>query len=156
MADTIDRRTGAAPFAGVLEQVPDGALEPVGVALDHRRLEPCRERELRVPRPCAGDRVLDELVDVDLGALELRTVARQLEQAADQVTHLVRLALQIGEETLPAFGIEALLLLQDLDVRLQARQRRAQLMRRVGDEALLRLERFLERREHRVERRAEP
>jgi hypothetical protein len=37
----------------------------------------------------------------------------------------VRLALEIGEELVALSGLEALLLLQHLDVRLQARQRRA-------------------------------
>ena len=45
---------------------------------------------------------------------------------------------------------------EHLDVRAQARQRRPQLVRRVGDELPLRARRVLERAEHRVERRGEP
>ena len=45
---------------------------------------------------------------------------------------------------------------QHLDVRAEARQRRAQLVRRVGHELPLRAGRILERREHRVEARREP
>src|SRR5207249_2443493 len=45
---------------------------------------------------------------------------------------------------------------QHLDVRLQARQRSAQLVRRVGDEPALSLDRLLECAEHRVERSPEP
>jgi hypothetical protein len=67
----------------------------------------------------------------------------------------VRLALEVGEEPGALLGCEPLLLLQDLDVRLQARERRAELVRRVGDEAPLRLDRLLECRKHGVERRAE-
>ena len=52
----------------------------------------------------------------------------------------------------PLLGLEHDVAAQDVDVRLQARQRRAQLVRGVGDEAPLRLERLLERGEHRVER----
>ena len=68
----------------------------------------------------------------------------------------MRLALEVGEETAARVRVEPLLLLQHLDVRLHARQRRAQLVRGVGDEPALCLERLLERREHRVERAAEP
>ena len=45
---------------------------------------------------------------------------------------------------------------EHLDVRAQARQRRAQLVRGVGDELALRAARLLERGEHRVEARGEP
>ena len=37
----------------------------------------------------------------------------------------MRLALEVGEQPLPLLGAEPLLLLQHLDVRLHARQRRA-------------------------------
>ena len=70
-------------------------------------------------------------------------------------THLLRLAVEIVEQAPALLGIESDVAAQDVDVRLQARQRRTQLVRRVGDEAPLRLERLLERREHRVERRAQ-
>ena len=93
-------------------------------------------------------------------AREARVVAaRELEQAADQVAHLVRLALQVLEQPLARFRIEldgADRTTEHVEVRLHARQRRAQLVRRVGDEAPLRLDRVLQRRQHRVERRAEP
>src|SRR5215470_2320152 len=40
----LDRRPRRAPLPGVLEQVPDGTLEPFRNALDDRRLELCLER----------------------------------------------------------------------------------------------------------------
>ena len=89
-------------------------------------------------------------------ALLVRIVAaRELEQARDEIAHLVRLALEVVEETRARFRVEPLVLLQHLDVRLHARQRRAQLVRRVRDEPALRLERLLECAEHRVEGAAE-
>ena len=69
--------------------------------------------------------------------------------------HLLRLAVQVVEQAPPLLRFELDVSAQDVDVRLQARERRAQLVGRVGDEAPLRLERLLERSEHRVERRAE-
>ena len=87
--------------------------------------------------------------------LDLRAAPRELEQAADERTHLLRLAVEIVEQRAALLGVELDVAAQDVDVRLQARQRRTQLVRRVGDEAPLRLERLLERREHRVERGAQ-
>ena len=63
----------------------------------------------------------------------------------------MRLALEVGEQPRPLLRRQPLLLPQHLDVRLDARERRAQLVRGVGDEAPLRLERLVERAEHRVE-----
>ncbi len=82
--------------------------------------------------------------------------AGELQQAGDQVAHLVRLPLEIVEQPLPLSGVEPLLLRQHLDVRLHARQRRAQLVRGVGHEAPLRLDRVPECPEHCVERGPEP
>ena len=87
--------------------------------------------------------------------LEVGVAAGQLEERGDEIAHLVGFALEIGEQ-LPALRrVESLLLLQHLDVRLEARQRRSQLVRRVGDETALIFDRLLERRQHRVERRSE-
>jgi len=157
LEDHVDGRAFAAPLAGVLEQVPDRPLEPFRISLDDRRLDPGRPGELREARACSMHGVLDELVQVHRCPLLARIVAaRELEQAGDQIAHLVRLPLEVGEETAARVRIEALLLLQHLDVRLHARQRRTQLVRGVGDESALCVERLLERREHCVERAAEP
>src|SRR6202035_2017788 len=105
----------------------------------------------------ALDDALESLVEANRRLCEPRVIAaRELEQPADEVAHLVRLPLEVVEEPLPRGWVEPFLLLQDFDVRLQARQRRAQLVRRIGDEAPLRLDRVLEGSEHRVERGAEP
>ena len=63
--------------------------------------------------------------------------------------------MKVVEQTPALFGLERHVAAEDVDVRLQARQRRAQLVRGIGDEAALRLERLLERGEHRIEGRAE-
>src|SRR5206468_9061393 len=97
------------------------------------------------------DRVLDELVELELLLLDLGAAARELEQAGDQPTHLLRLAVEVVEQAPTLVRVELEVAAQDVDVRLQARQRRAQLVGGIGDEAPLCLERLLERGEHRVE-----
>ena len=63
--------------------------------------------------------------------------------------------MEVVEQAPALLGVELDVAAQDVDVRLQARQRRAQLVRRIGDETALRLEGLLERAEHRVERRSQ-
>src|SRR5262249_13437028 len=101
------------------------------------------------------ERVLDDLVELKLLLLDLRAAAGELEQAGDERAHLLRLAVEVVEQARLLLGLELDVATQDVDVRLQAGQRRPQLVRSVGDEAPLRLERLLERRQHRVERGAE-
>src|SRR5207237_8327891 len=55
----LDARAGRRPLAGVLEQVPDGALEPLGDALDRGRLDVRVEMHVRKARTRAVDGALD-------------------------------------------------------------------------------------------------
>jgi len=157
LEDDVDGRAFVAPLARVLEQVPDRTLEPIRVSLDDRRLEPGRPRQMRIARARSMHGVLGELVHVHCRSLLARIVAAcELEQTGDQVAHLVRFALEVGEEAAACIGVETVVLFQHLDVRLHARQGCAQLVRGVGDEPSLRVERLLECAEHRVDRAAEP
>src|SRR5579862_2444120 len=86
----LDRAAVPAPLAGVLEQVPDGALHAVLVAVDERRLEAVDlPRDLGEPRASPFDRVLDQLVELVLRSLDLRAAAGELEQTGNQRTHLL-------------------------------------------------------------------
>jgi len=68
----------------------------------------------------------------------------------------VRLTFQVGEQLVALAGLQPFLLLQNLDVRLQARQRSAELVGRIRDEPPLGIDRLLECPEHRVEGGAQP
>ncbi len=88
-----------------------------------------------------------------LAAGEFDQVVHQQRQLADLLDH-------VGQQALAFVGLHVLRLLQDLDVRAQAGDGRAQLVRGVGDELALRVNggverahRALERVEHRVEAR---
>src|SRR5581483_12155218 len=154
--DDLDRAALAAPLARVLEQIPHRALHPLRIPVDDGRLElaelPLDRRETA---PRAADGLLDELVELELTLLDRRP-PRELEQAGDQRPHLLRLAVEIVEEPAALVGRELDVAAQDVDIGLQAREGRPQLVRGVGDEAALRVERLLERGEHRVEGGAEP
>ncbi len=90
--------------------------------------------------------------------------AGEVDQVVHQQRQLLDLLDDVAEQPLALVGVHVLaLLLQDLDVRAQAGDRRAQLVRGVGDELALRVhgvvERahgVLERVEHRVEAAGEP
>src|SRR5262249_25941175 len=84
-----------------------------------------------------------------------RSVLRKLEQPGNERPHFLRLAVKVVEQAPALLGRKLDVAAQHVDVRLQARQRSAQLMRGVGNETSLRLERLLEGAEHRVERGAE-
>ena len=106
---------------------------------------------------CALDRVRGDEVEADVLRLGRRLVApRELDQLGDQRRHLRQLLGDVAQQCLPVRGGHGLVAREHLDVRAQAGQRRAQLVRRVGDELPLRPRRVLERAEHRVERRREP
>ena len=84
--------------------------------------------------------------------------AGELDQVADERAELLALLDDVGEQAPAILGLELDLLEQDLDVGAQARHRRAQLVRGVGDELALgadglveRLARGLQAVEHRVE-----
>jgi hypothetical protein len=89
--------------------------------------------------------------------------ARELDDVGDQRAELLGLGADVLQQPAPVVGGQLAAREQHLDVRAQRRDRRAQLVRRVGDELALRVggvvertARPLERVEHRVEARRHP
>ena len=114
------------------------------------------ERHLREARAGALDGLLDELVELHL-VRSRRASSPRASSSRPPIRSRISCASRwrSANSRSRASRVEPVLLLQHVDVRLHARQRRTQLVRGVGDEAALRLDRVLECREHRVERRAE-
>jgi hypothetical protein len=81
----------------------------------------------------------------------LLTGASELDQLGDERRHLGQLLDDVGEQPLALRSREPPPAREHLDVGAQAGQRRAQLVRRVGDELPLLASRILQRAEHRVE-----
>ncbi len=82
--------------------------------------------------------------------------SRELDQLGDQRRHLAELLDDVAQQSLALSGGKRAVAREHLDVRPQARERRSQLVRRVGDELALRPRRLFERAEHGVEARGEP
>ena len=88
-----------------------------------------------------------DLLDLGLG---------QVDQIADQHRQLPQLRLRDGQDASAFAGGQLLAHRERVEVRLRARQRRAQLVRGVGDELALREARALQRGQHRVEAPGQP
>ena len=115
---------------------------------------PARASKLDARRVAAraGERLADEVVEPDVLALAPRLVAaRELDQVGDEHPELGRLLLDVVQQPRALVRRQRLGLGQHLDVGAQAGDRRAQLVRGVGDELALGGDRALERVEHRVE-----
>ena len=152
-------RVGRAVLDGVVDQVVDGPPEPRGDAEQQGR------GELGVERGLGGVPVgaLDGLADDRGPGARPRCrrgllAAGEVDQVVDEQRQLLDLLDDVAEQLLALGGVHVVGLLEDLDVGAQARDRRAQLVRGVGDELALgvhggveRAHRALERVEHRVE-----
>ena len=120
----------------------------------------CRRRaegDLVAPAALGAlDELAHDLVDADVvdDVARLRA-ARELDHVADERRQLVELRDDVGAQARALLLGQAVGVLQHLDVGAQARDRRAQLVARVGHEVALRLGRSLERVERRVEAAAE-
>ena len=110
----------------------------------------------RVPAS-ACDGALHELVHRHV-VERLRRLALpgEIDDVAHEQRELIRLLDQVLEQLLPLGRRQRAIGEQYLEVCLQARQRRAQLVRRVGDQMALRHNRALERLQRRVERLRKP
>ena len=115
----------------------------------------CRSASKRTCGACRRARVSasrDQLVQPHVLGLAARLVAaRELDQVGDEHPQLGRLLLDVGQQPRALVGRQGVGLRQHLDVRAQAGDRRAQLVRGVGDELALGGDRALERVEHGVE-----
>ena len=99
-----------------------------------------------------GGQVEAHVLDLDLLDLGLG----QVDEVADEHRQLAQLRLRGGHDAARSRGGQALAERERVEVGLHARQRRAQLVRGVGDELALGQARALERGEHRVEARGQP
>ena len=104
-----------------------------------------RPGALRVVAPGAVERLGDDLVEAHVvrgRRSRPRRLARELHEVADEDAELLGLGLEVVEQR-PAVGLRQLggRRPQDLEVRPQARHGRAELVRRVGHEPALALER---------------
>ena len=144
----LDGAAGRAPLRRVVEQVADRALERRGHAADERLAAGRSSKTTLGPvAPRALDRACGDEVEPDvlgLGRVLLaRARARPARRSAPSSRRAARRTSASSCSRSP--GGSAPSLREHLDVRAQARQRRAQLVRRVGDELPLRARRLLER-----------
>src|SRR5207244_2911966 len=115
------------------------------------------ERDRRPVAPGTLDRLAGDEVEPDLLRLRhLLLAARKVDQLRDQRRHLGQLLDDVAEKAFAFTCRKRALTRENLDVRPQARQRRAQLVRSICDELTLSARRFLECTEHRVEAAGEP
>ena len=141
-----DPAAGRPVPAGVLDQV---ARAPARARAGRRAPRPARRRR-RCPAPRPRSRELVESTSC-LGAPARRLLAREREQVVGEPCEPLGVGLEVGDQV----GRRAVAG-EVRDVAPQRSQRRAQLVRGVGEEAPLGLARPLEALEHRVERRREP
>ena len=137
----------------VADQVRDRAADALGLAAHDGRLERRAEAD-RVASAALG--ALDELAHDLIDAHVVDDIARlgaagQLDDVADERGQLVELRDDVGAQARALLLGQAIGVLEHLDVGAQARDRRPQLVARIGHEMTLRLGRALERVERRVE-----
>ena len=110
----------------------------VGLSAHDRRLEVELEAQIAAP-PRALDRVLDDLVQAHVvrGGSPRPAPARELDDVADQRGQLVELLDDVPPQALLLLRRQPLGFAEDLDVRAQRGDRRAQLVARVGDQVAL-------------------
>jgi hypothetical protein len=149
----VDGAAGRAPIDRVVEQVRDGAVDPVRLAADDGGLEVGVDPDVDACAPLGPlHEDLDNAVDPDIVEHPSRLAPPgQLDDVADQGGQLVELVEDVGSQRGALVLRQPVGILDRLDVRSQAGDRRAQLVARVGDEVALRLDRALQRVERGVE-----
>jgi hypothetical protein len=136
---------------GVSHQVAHHLVEPIGIALERSAYLGHPEVAVSEQRQIAPD-ILEELGEIDRARLDQLAClgTRERQHVAHQPVELVEAAQQrhglLVTVPLVALAVE------QLDLRPQHRQRRAQLVGRVGHELALALERALQSLEHPVKR----
>ena len=123
-----------------------GRLLKVGRERDRRAVAPC-------PLHCLGGNEIEPHL---FRFLRLLFATRKIDQLGDQRRHLGQLLDDVGEQTFPFAWRKRAFAGEHLDVRAQARQRRAQLVRRICDQLALGARGLLKGAEHRVEAAGEP
>ena len=134
----FDVATRWAPLRSVIEQVGDRPLDRRQHSLHSRLLQVGRERDRRPVAPGTLDRLGGDEVEADLLRLRrLLLAARKVDQLRDQRRHLGQLLDDVAEKAFAFTCRKRALTRENLDVRPQARQRRAQLVRSICDELTL-------------------
>ena len=152
-------RVGRAVLQGVVDQVVDGPPQARGDAEQQGRGELGVERGLGGVPVGALDGLADDEVQAHvLGVRWGLLAAGEFDEVVDEQRQLLDLLDDVAEQLLALGGVDVGGLLEDLDVGAQARDRRAQLVRGVGDELALGVHGGVERAhrapegvEHRVE-----
>jgi len=146
------------PLESVVDEVGHGAMDSLRLAANHGGL--CAEAHGHAPaRPRPG--ALHDRVHHSVQAHVVRHVPGlrapgQLDDVGHERGQLVELLDDVRPKALALVGREPIRLLECLDVRAQARDRRAELVARVGDQMSLRRHGSLERVEGGVEAARKP
>ena len=132
---------------GVVEQVVDRPVKAFGDALDEHGLERALVADVREVASGANQRFVHNPVQANvLGRADWQITPGQLDDVADQCAELLGLLEHVGEQAPAILPGELISLLeQHLDVRAQAGDRRAQLVRGVGHKLALGADRLIER-----------
>ena len=155
VTSTVRRR---AVLGRVVEQVGDRAVEPAAHAVDDRRLQvgrrtarpgACRAARSTAAATSSSSRSASRLGDRLL-------LAREVDEVGDEQRQLLELGDHVRAQRARGRPAASPPRPEHLEVGAQRRQRRAQLVRRVGDELALRALGAVQRLEHRVERAREP
>ena len=150
LSSTSTRPSDGLHLTAFSSRFADCPLEPARDAVDGRRLEARVEPDPVGASARPVDRRRDHLLQ--LHPLGLHVLgSREVEQVAEQLGQLLRLAADLREDPRALVLGQRRSPLEDLDVRPQAGQRRAKLVRGVCDQLRLRAQRVVERAEHRVE-----
>ena len=153
----LHRRAGRAPFRGVVHEVRHRAEDPRAHAAHARLGRLHDDTHLGVPEAHRVGGLGGDLVEAHVLDRERRLlVAREVDEVGDERREPLHLRHEVVEQLRAIVFVGRLPALEELEVRAQARERRAQLVRRVGDELALRAERHLERGEHPIEAAREP
>ena len=152
----LDERTRWTPLRRVVDKVGDRTRNAHLDAADGRRLHVEREPNLRIADLHVVDDLVRDLVESQLFERHRYLfVASDLDEIVDQFRHPLHLAHEIAEHLLSLGGIRRLSALEQLEVGAQAGERRAQLVRGVGDQLTLRAQRGFQLAKHGVEARAQ-
>jgi AraC-like DNA-binding protein len=162
----LDRRVGGAVLQRVVEQIVHRPPETPGRARQHRRRQSRAQFALGRASACARERLADEHVQAHVLGFEVPRgllAAGEIDQVVDQRRQLLDPVDHLAQQLLALARVDIRLLLQNFNVRTQARHRRAQLVRSVGHQLALgvhrrvqRADRALQRIEHRVEAHRQP
>jgi hypothetical protein len=153
----LDEPAGVAPLRRVVQQGSYGISYEGAVALDDDGFQARVETHPRVAAGRPGDRVADQVVELDLLEDHL-TLPRtgEVQQAVHGADEVLHLAPQVADEEEAVALSQAPGLVQDLDIRLHARQGGEELVGGVAHQPALAAVGLLQLLEHGCEALAEP